>query len=254
MMQNSDYSEAMMQNRARAIVEALLHLRCPARLLIEASVRRPPRSSVYVATFTGPEPGKQVSRSTGLRDKEAALARAREWEAKARAQRASHLGQKYPNIRVRRSRPGKGPSQATKGSEEDLAVLTQKEVAQLLKISERTVRADEKSAFEKIRNHPTFRRFWREYAANALTEELCVTDDLASVQSRSKHLAKLKSTFDMQVTGLEEASQDPLTPAEVEAVLGLARTPEEEQLLRKVIRHLQGMQNTRKSGMRNTSA
>src|SRR5437773_11073332 len=71
--------------------------------LFEATVRRPPRSRRWVAVFTGPEPGKQVWRSTGLTDRDAALTLAREWEAEARRERAaSGALTRKPTIRVRR--------------------------------------------------------------------------------------------------------------------------------------------------------
>src|SRR5258708_7515217 len=54
--------------------------------LAEATVHRPRRSRVWVATFTGPT-GGQVWRTTRLFDREQALVLAKSWEAKARAQR-----------------------------------------------------------------------------------------------------------------------------------------------------------------------
>ena len=63
----------------RRIVDFLLD-----QPLHEASVRLPPRGTRWIAVFTGPVPGQQVWRSTGLRDRHAALALAKEWEAAAR--------------------------------------------------------------------------------------------------------------------------------------------------------------------------
>src|SRR5947208_14085782 len=99
---------------AEMIVDYLLHAD-----LAEAAVRRPPRSRRWVAVFTGPEPGKQVWRTTGLTGRTAALALARRWEAQARRQRAASgaLARK-PTIRVRR-----GSGEAAVG------LLSQKEVA-----------------------------------------------------------------------------------------------------------------------------
>src|SRR5438876_5545452 len=76
--------KSMSNTPARRIVELLLD-----PLLFEATVRRPPRSRRWVAVFTGPEPGKQVWRSTGLTGRSAALALARRWEEQARRQRAA---------------------------------------------------------------------------------------------------------------------------------------------------------------------
>src|SRR5262245_8723857 len=101
--------------------------------LFEATVRRPPRSRIWVAVYTGAEPGRQVWRSTGESDYSAALAKARKWEAEARRERAASGGlTRKPTIRVRR------------GSEEAAAGrLSQEEVATLLGISVRAVRAIE---------------------------------------------------------------------------------------------------------------
>ncbi len=71
-------------------------------VVVEASVHRPHRSKIWVATFTGPTPGQQVWRSTGLTDRLQALALARQWEAEARQQRAEFGHQfKKPTVRVR---------------------------------------------------------------------------------------------------------------------------------------------------------
>jgi hypothetical protein len=71
-------------------------------------------------------------------------------------------------------------------------------------ISERAVRKIEQCAFEKIRNHPVMRKFWREW----------------------------------QGGGIEEADlgfESQLSRSEIAAVFALARTPEERRLLRKVL-------------------
>src|SRR5439155_5899329 len=128
--------------------------------LLEATVRLPPRGGKFVAVFRGPEPGKQVWRSTGLRDRKAALALAKRWEIAARRQRAaSGGGIRKPTIRVRR-----GSGEAAAG------LLNQREVAAILGISVRAVREIERRAFEKLRRHPALHRFWREYATGNVEE------------------------------------------------------------------------------------
>jgi hypothetical protein len=79
--------------------------------------------------------------------------------------------------------------------------LTQKEVGLLLGMSERSVRAVERRAFKKLFNHPLLRQVWRQCLAGELDEE---------------HL--------------------PLTPEEIEALVGAARTSEERLLIEKVLR------------------
>src|SRR5258708_5144720 len=54
----------------------------------EATVHRPKRSKVWVATFTGPT-GGQVWRTTHISNREQALLLAKHWEAEARAHRLS---------------------------------------------------------------------------------------------------------------------------------------------------------------------
>jgi len=51
------------------------------RIQSEATVRLPPRGHRYIGIFTGPEPGQQIARTTGLTDRDAALALARRWES-----------------------------------------------------------------------------------------------------------------------------------------------------------------------------
>ena len=124
---------------------------------MEASVHRPRRSKIWVATFTGPEPGKRVWKSTGLTDRRQALIVARGWEAQARQQRAAWRGFHKPVLRVRPSDSG--------GS------LTQEEVALLLKMSVRGVREVERRAFEKLRSHPRLKEIWRQYLSGNLDEQ-----------------------------------------------------------------------------------
>ncbi len=160
----------------------------------EASVHLPRNGRIWVASFTGAE-GGQVWRSTGLTDHNHALLLARHWEAKARAQRLS-LGRarSTPFLRVRREEPGTAKS----------GLLTQKEVAQLLKMSERGVRVVERRAFEKLRQHPILRQAWQQFLAGELDEH-----------------------------------QLGLTLEEIEALFNLARTPEERGVIEKVLRLIQ---------------
>jgi hypothetical protein len=159
---------------------------------MEASVHLPPRSRVWVASFTGPEPGKQVWRSTGLTDRSMAQLLANKWESEARQQRTAWQGFKKPTIRIRQVSP--------------TGQLTQKEVAMVLKMSERGVREVERRAFKKLRDHPLLKEIWRQYLSG----------------------------------DLDEQATEPLTPAEIEALFALVRTPAEHAVIRKVLRHIQG--------------
>jgi hypothetical protein len=108
----------------------------------EATVRLPPRSGVWVGVFTGPQPNQQIARSTGLRDREAALALTRRWEAQAMRQRRTGPDQPPP------TRLGRLPG------------LTQREVAAILGLSERAIRSIERRAFRKLKNHAVLREIW----------------------------------------------------------------------------------------------
>ena len=70
----------------------------------------------------------------------------------------------------------------------------------LLNISERGVRAIERRALRKLRNHPLLRQVWREYLAGELEE-----------------------------------NQEALTPDEIQALLNLTRTREERSLIQKIV-------------------
>ena len=147
--------------RAQELVEILLQSDGPTnvRALLEASVHLPRRSGRWVAAFQDAT-GRRTWRSTGLRDHNAALALARAWEAEARRKRAAQGARPIkPTIRVR---PG--------SREQELGLLTQREVAAMLKISERAVREIERRAFEKLRRHPALRDLWRKWTAGNLTE------------------------------------------------------------------------------------
>ena len=120
---------------AMTIVRTLLDDLPPAKALVcGASVHLPRSGSIWVASFTGPS-GGQVWKSTGLTDQDQALVLARRWEAEARAQRLK-LGRpaRKPTLRVRRDSPGAVRS----------GLLTQKQVALLLNMSERGVREVER--------------------------------------------------------------------------------------------------------------
>jgi hypothetical protein len=157
-------------------------------ILLEASVHRSRGSQIFAATFTGPE-GGQVWRTTGLTDHDQALVLARHWEAEARAQRNS-LGRtpSKPGTRVRHSQTGTRIG------------FSQKEVAQILNLTERGVRAIERRALRKLFNHPRLKEIWNLFLSGELDEDSWALD-----------------------------------PAEIAALFDLARTPEELRLIEKVL-------------------
>lgn len=124
--------------------------------VVEATIHRPPRSRNWVATFTGLE-GGQVWKSTGLSDRTQALLIARKWEAEARAQR------------IRNSFSGKDRAKRT-STRLDVGepLLTQRDVALLLGMSERGVRAVERRAMRKLRQHPVLRKTWEQFLSGEL--------------------------------------------------------------------------------------
>jgi len=142
--------------------------------------------TVRVSEYTALE----VWRSTGLTDRAQALLVARRWEAQARAERATR-GQRpnKPLVRIRQSAQG-----TTIG-------LTQKEVSLLLGISERTVRAIEHRAIQKLKNHPLLREIWQDYLRGKLEEH-----------------------------------EWSLTAAEVAALFALTHNPSECRLLQRILR------------------
>src|SRR5207248_1215931 len=89
--------------------------------------------------------------------------------------------------------------------EDALALLTQKEVSVLMKISERAVRQIERRAITKLRNHPVLKEVLREWQGRDIDEGAAAT-----------------------------ACQ--LSQEEMEAVLALARTSYERSVLRKLLR------------------
>jgi hypothetical protein len=116
--------------------------------LIEASVHLGTRSKTFTASFRGPD-GEPIWRSTGLTDREKALALARQWEKEV-----------APKVR----QPKQPVGHLKAGG------LTHQEIASILRVSERTVRKDEKSAMRKLRNHPALRQIWKEWLGGQIEE------------------------------------------------------------------------------------
>jgi hypothetical protein len=181
--------------KASVLVEILIQAEEPlcARDLIEASVHLPKHGSRYVAAYRG-ETGRRVWRTTGLRNRAAALAQARKWEIEASRKRALQGPvPRKPTIRVR---AGSG--------ERELGLLSQKEVAMILRISERAVREIERRAFEKIRKH--LKQFWSEFTTGNIKE--------------------VKASWSNRCV---------LSQAEVAAIYRLARTSTERQAVKKLL-------------------
>jgi DNA-binding CsgD family transcriptional regulator len=172
---------------AKQILEA--EVRSNGGTLDEASVRLSPRGHLYIATFSGPEPGQQIARSTGLTDRAAALALAKQWERQARRERERRKAERE-HAPSRIMSPG----------------LSQREVAAMMRVSERGVRAIEKRAIAKLKRHPALREFWGEY-----NESQSSTGLVADMESWAR--------------SAEEAA----------ALLELARSPLELQVLRRVL-------------------
>jgi hypothetical protein len=176
-------------------VEILIRTKWPvsARRLIEASVHLPRRGTRWIAAFRD-EAGRPVWRTTGLRHKRKALALAKEWETEATRRRmAQNAPPRKPTIRVRAG-----------GAEQAVGLLSQAEVAAILRISTRAVREAERRAFDKLRR--ALRDFWREHETGEIRE--------AAVSTPSAWT---------------------LSRAEIAAVYALARTPEERQAVQKLI-------------------
>ncbi len=184
---------ADLHSAARQIVAVLLEEEPSTPFsILEATVHRPRRSRIWVATFTGPM-GGQIWRTTGLANQAQALRLAKQWEQAAKVQRVQSGIARKLGIRVRASDPSATPG------------LSQKEVARILHMSERAVRAVEARAFRKLRRHPALRQLWREYSGGEL----------------------------------EEAGWH-LTPGEIAALFDVAVTAEEIRLIEKVVRLIQG--------------
>jgi hypothetical protein len=150
-------------NAARQLVQRLLGDDSLTAPVYEASVHRSKRSRVWNAVFTGSS-GGQLSRTTGLTDRDQALLVARRWEAEAADERAK-LGHtpKKRRWRVRRPEPGTGAGP-----------LTQREIALLLHMSERAVREVERRALKKLFDDPLLRQVWKQYLAGELDEDQLV--------------------------------------------------------------------------------
>jgi hypothetical protein len=188
--------------RPERIVEILIETNGPVcvRSLIEASAHLPRRGTRWVAAYRD-ENGRPVWRGTGARDKKTAMAKAIHWEQEARRKREAKAAlPRKPSIRVR---PG--------SAERELGLLSQREVATALRISTRAVREIERKAFDKIRRHPALRDLWREWL-----------------------------TGEVEETVTQDPSQWRLSRAEIAAVYALAKTPAEQQVLRKVLALTQG--------------
>lgn len=183
------------QKAATAIINALLADESLAEGAVsESSVHRPKRGQVWVAAFTSAA-GGQVWKSTGLTNRGRAMSLARRWEAEARAERERRKPMiTKPRLRVRDCEPGFGRG-----------LLTQKEVALLLNMSERGVREAEKRAIRKLFNHPALREIWQQYLAGELDEQTLI-----------------------------------LTPQEIAALFRLACNSQERLLIHKVLRLIQG--------------
>ena len=160
-----------------------------ARRLIEVSVYLPRRGRRWIATYRDGS-GRQFWRSTGHTDRQAAFIVAQKLEQEARRTRAAQgeLGKA-----VVRARP-------------DSSGLTQQEVALVMGMSERGVRAVERRALEKLRRHPALRGIWREWIGE----------------------------------GAVSAEDGELTDAEVAAIYGLARTREEQRAVEKMMALMSG--------------
>ena len=184
------------------IVEILIQTDGPmsARRLVEVSVHLPRRGTRWVASFRD-ERGRHVWRSTGLREREPALALGKRWEADAKWKRSIHGGVP-PKVTIR-VRPG--------SAEKELGCLSQKEVAAILRMPERAVREVERRAFEKLRRHPALKDFWREWTTGQIKE-----------------------------TALRVSKQWTLSRVEIAAVYALAETPAEQQALRKLLALMHG--------------
>jgi len=119
---------------------------------------------------------------------------------------AQDQAQKWEAEARRRQAAQPAGSRKPSGTERGIALLTQREVGLILGLSERTVREVEKQALAKLRR--ALSTFWREWTEGKIEE------------------------------GSGRASWT-LTRAEVAALYGLARTPEERLALRKMFALMQ---------------
>jgi hypothetical protein len=180
---------------AKLLVEMLLRdNQSLARGLVEASIHPSHRGKVWRASYRD-EMGRQRWRSTGTKDPKAALAMANEWEEEARRKR--NTGPRPPQKALIRTVAGSGKS--------DTDLFTQREVALIMKISERAVRNIERRAIAKLQRNPVLRKLWLEWSRGEIEEGFVPTNTVN------------------------------LTAAEIAAVSGLAQTPAERQVVRKVM-------------------
>jgi len=158
-MKTSRSFESGGRSAAKSLVRILLD-EAGAGEVCEASVHRPRRGRVWLATFAGPG-GGQTWKSTGVTSRAQALLLAKHWETQARLQRARLGGTaKKPIWRVR------SPAGST-----GIGPLSQKQVGLLLGMSERGVREVERRALQKLRDNPLLRRVWQKYLGGELDEE-----------------------------------------------------------------------------------
>ena len=127
------------------------------RSLVEASIHLSTRGKTFIASYRGAN-GEQIWKTTGLRNREEALKLARAWEEEEKRKRASQG-----------DLPKKGTIQ-TKQNRAGALGFSEAEVAAILMVSERTVRADIRRAFAKLRRHPALREFWREWIGGEIEE------------------------------------------------------------------------------------
>lgn len=180
------------------------HKPARARDIVEASVYLPRRGKRWIASFTGAEPGKQEWKSTGLTDREQALERAREWEAQARQVRAAfQLGPRKPFVRTR----SKAAEEITRALERH-EPLSQKDIALILGISERAVRAIEHRAFAKLRKHPLLRQVWFGEVGKRLESKCDLSEGLDCGVSQTELYALMSLTrTDAEVEALAHLLQ-----------------------------------------------
>jgi hypothetical protein len=101
--------------------------------------------------------------------------------------------------------PLKALVRVARGSGQPDTGFTQQEVALILRISQRAVRNIERRAIDKLRRNPALRALWREWSRGEIEED-----------SRS-------------------AARWQLNQSEIAVVYGLARTPAERRVIRKVM-------------------
>jgi len=152
---------------------------CARRVIQEASVHLPRRGRRWIASFRD-HTGQQRWRSTGQTDRRAAFIVAQKLEQEARRTRAAQGELDKPVARARPESSG----------------LTQQEVALLMGLSERGVRAVERRALEKLRRHPALQAIWREWIGKGAgsAEDLEFTDaEVAAVYGLARTRAEQRA-------------------------------------------------------------